>query len=353
MKIAFIVPSLSQRGPIIVVRDIVDKIICKGEDEICVFYFDDIIELKFSCEVKRIEFTKKINFDDFDIIHSHGIRPDLYVFINKILGNIKRAKTVSTLHQYNYIQLKFELKNKWKAYIASNLWNLFLSKHDLIICLSRDMKKYYESQIFINSNKLRYVYNGRPNLKLNNFNSSYEIFNKIPKDYIVLGTSCLITKRKGLEQVIKVLPDMPNLYFVIVGNGEEEKELKFLTHSLNVENRCVFLGFQKNPIEYYKYFDIFILPSRAEGFPLSLIEAASAKKAIIVSNLDVFKEIFTENEVSFFTLDNLEDLKNKIIYTYNNKINFENNVYKAFLDKYTSDIMANNYLRLYLQLLKN
>lgn len=348
MKIAYFLPSLAQKGPIIVAKDIIDKLINNPIiQNIEVFYFDDKNEINFPCKTQKISFNDKIDFDSFDILHSHMLRPDLYLFKNKLLGNIKKSKLVTTLHQYNYMNLQYDLKSKIKAYIASKLWNLFLTKYDCIVCLSKHMKNYYEQQMFINNKKLRYIYNGRPMQNLENFKNKDEVFHKITNNSIVIGTSCLLTAIKGLEQVIKVLPEIPNLYFVILGSGPEENSLKSLVKSSGVMDRCIFLGFKKNPYEYYKYFDIFILPSRSEGFPLALLEAASMKKAIITSNLDIFLEIFSPNEISFFKLDDLNDLKNKILETYQKKTTFENNAYRVFLEKYTSDIMSNNYLNLY------
>lgn len=352
MKIAFILPSLLKKGPIIVVKDIVDNLVDNDFiKEIVIFYFDEKVEVNFPCQTERISFKDKIDFDYFDIIHSHMIRPDLYLFKNKLFGNIKKAKIISTLHQYNYINLQYDFQNKFKAFIISKLWNLFLCKHNFIICLSKDMKKYYENQIFINNTKLRYIYNGRPIQNLEDFTNKDEILHKIPNKSIVIGTSCLLTKRKGLEQVIKILPKISNLYFIILGSGIEENNLKALASELGVFDRCIFLGFKSSPFDYYKHFDIFILPSRGEGFPLALLEAASMKKAIISSDLDVCIETFSKEELSFFKLDDLDDLKNKILYTYQNKEYFENNVYKIFLEKYTSVIMAKNYLYLYKEVL--
>jgi len=348
MKIAFILPSLANKGPIIVVKDIVDNLVTNPiVQNIVVFYFDEKVEVHFPCETKKISFKDKIDFDYFDVIHSHMLRPDLYLFKNKLLGNIKKSKLITTLHQYNYINLQYDFGNKFKAYIVSKIWNLFLLKHDRIVCLSEDMKKYYEKQIFITNKKLNFIYNGRPIQNLESYSKKDEIFHKIPTDSIIIGTSCLLTKRKGLEQVIKILPRISNLYFIILGNGKEEENLKNLSISLGVSERCIFLGFKSNPFEYYKYFDLFILPSRGEGFPLSLLEAASMKKAIVTSDLDICKEVFNESEIATFKLDDLEDLKNKILFAYQNKEKLENNVYKAYLEKFTSEIMAKNYLELY------
>ncbi|MEM3509359.1 MAG: glycosyltransferase family 4 protein [Nitrososphaerota archaeon] len=355
MKIAYILPSLAQRGPIIVVKELIDNIIKNHYvRDIMVFYFDDIVQLKFQCKTKRINIDDKINFDYFDIIHSHMLRPDFYLFKNKILGNIKTAKIISTLHQYNYMNLRYDLKNRISAYFFAKLWNLLLTQHDCIVCLSKDMVKNYEKQAFINSGKLRYIYNGITPKNLYEYETNYEDkeANYFTKESIILGTSCLLTKRKGLEQVIKIMPDIPNMYFVILGSGEEENNLKSLARSLKVLQRCIFLGFKQDPFKYYKYFDIFILPSRSEGFPLALLEAASMKKPIICSNLNIFREIFPNGEVVFFDLDNLKDLRDKIIYTYKNREYYAEKVYISFLKQYTSEIMAKRYFELYKEIRK-
>lgn len=351
MKIAYIIPSLARKGPILVVKDIVDNLVGNALiDEIVVFYFDDIVEVEFRCLTKQIKFIERIDFDKFDIIHSHMLRPDMYIFINKMLGNIKTAKTISTLHQYNYKSLKNDLNNKYVAYIASKIWNLLLSSQDMVVCLSQDMKTYYEKQLFLNKNKLTYVYNGRPEIRIND-NEDTEIFINIPRDSIVIGTSCLLTPRKGLEQVINVLPKINNLYFVVLGSGREEEKLKKLARSLNVDKRCIFLGFKHNPYIYYKHFDIFILPSRSEGFPLALIEAASMKKAIIASDLPIFRETWQDGEIVFFKLDDLDDLKNKILEAYENRYTLSEKAYQKYLEEYTAKKMADKYLLLYNKLL--
>lgn len=79
MRILFIVPSLKNAGPVIVVYDLVHLLIKRGH-KCFVCYFDKIEELKFDCEVVQISMGQKLNFSDYDIVHTHGYRPQLYVF---------------------------------------------------------------------------------------------------------------------------------------------------------------------------------------------------------------------------------------------------------------------------------
>ena len=74
MRIAYILPSLANRGPIIVARDLVNVMITHGHDCV-VYYFDDKKEIDFKCPVIKLRLKNKIPFDEYDVIHSHGIRP--------------------------------------------------------------------------------------------------------------------------------------------------------------------------------------------------------------------------------------------------------------------------------------
>ncbi len=49
------------------------------------------------------------------------------------------------------------------------------------------------------------------------------------KEYKILGTYAFVTSRKGLDQIIKVLPYLQEYVFIIIGEGPDIKELKLLS----------------------------------------------------------------------------------------------------------------------------
>ena len=85
MKIAFILPSLKNQGPIIVAKDIIEGLINIVE-QIDVYYFDKgegEAEVNFSCDTHLISFYEKIDFNKYDVIHTHMLRPDMYVWFHR------------------------------------------------------------------------------------------------------------------------------------------------------------------------------------------------------------------------------------------------------------------------------
>lgn len=341
MKIAFIVPSLANKGPIIVVKELVQQLI--ANKHYCeVFYLDDIVEIEMLCTVKKISFFKKTNFNNFDIVHSHGVRPDIYVCLHKpIVGHIK---FVTTLHNYVIKDFSYQY-NKFIAYICGNLWMLSLIRHDKIVVLSKNAMIYYQKWFPLK--RLSYVYNTR---KIENFVSlpqnEIEKIKKFKGDSILIGINSLLTHRKGVDQVIKSLTKLFDYKLMVIGDGKDLEKLKFLSEKLGVRDRCLFYGYRNEAFRYLEFYDIYAMPSRSEGFPLALLEAALYKVPIVCSDIPVFKEICMLKDVSFFRLEDIDSLASAILYATSNKQMAEI-MYQHYINEYSPIKLYNGYMQIY------
>lgn len=342
MKIAFILPSLSNKGPIIVAKDIIDNI--SKENEIDVYYFDDISEISINCNLIRISIFDKIDFGKYEVVHSHMLRPDFYVWFHK--KNHKKTLFISTLHQNIYDNLKGNY-NFLIAFIFEKIWLYFLTKQDIVVTLTNVMKNFYLKKSNLN---MKTIYNGRNiDFSLINQNSQSDniFFERIKKNYKVIGVHCLLTKRKGVHQVIKTLNNLEDYALVIIGNGKEMVELKKLSEELNVNDRCFFLGYRSDAISLIKFFDVYVMSSYSEGFPLGLLEAGLCKLPIVCSDIPIFKELFDDSTVSFFELDNTISLTNSIRKCYENREDYKFKIFEVINEKYSLECMASNYSELY------
>ena len=157
--------------------------------------------------------------------------------------------------------------------------------------------------------------------------------------------------RKGLEQIIKVLAINPNLAFVLIGDGTEKENLLALANQLNVSERLFFAGFRKQSTDYLPYFDIYLAPSRSEGVSLALLEAVASKTPVVCSDIISFTELFEKDELSFFELDNIESLNNAIEFSLANSNELVKKAFGKYMNNFTETFMAQNYLKLYHQLI--
>jgi len=70
----------------------------------------------------------------------------------------------------------------------------------------------------------------------------------------------------------RIQPDLPGWKLMIVGDGPERQELERTAHSIK---EVQFTGWVQSPEQFYRESQIFVLPSRYEGFPVALLEALS------------------------------------------------------------------------------
>jgi glycosyltransferase involved in cell wall biosynthesis len=340
MKIAFILPSLSNKGPIIVAKDIIENI--NKEHEIDLYYFDEINEISINCNLIRISIFDKIDFDKYEVVHSHMLRPDFYVWFHK--KNHKKTLFISTLHQNIYFVLK-EKFTSIGAILIEKIWLFFLKKQDVVVMLSNVMSLYYSKKTMLNNT---IIHNGR-SISYNEINDGKDItlIKQLNNKYKTIVSHSGITKGKGLHQIINSLVSLKDYAFIVIGNGLELENLKRLASDLEVRDRCFFMGYKKDAIAYLKYFDLYVMSSYSEGFPLALLEAGLNKKPIVCSDISIFRELFTQNEVCFFELDNIYSLSMAIEKCYSNKEELSNTIFETINEKYSVSKMAENYLELY------
>jgi len=346
MRIAFILPSLANRGPILVVRDLVTQLQLMGH--FCkVFYFDDLPGVEFSSGTEKLPFKGKYSFEGFDVVHSHGLRPDVFIYRNK--ASIK-AVCVSTMH--NIIIEEYKSTHHYLfAWCVQTVWTHYLKRHDALVCLTRQMCSYYAG--LVKKKPQFVVYNGR---SIEEFSELTEAENdeilRFKKDYKILGSACVVTKRKGLHQVIQALPLLKDYAFILIGDGPELEGLKALAKDHDVADRCLFLGSKDQAYRFYSYFDLFVMASYTEGVPLSLLEAAAVKLPALCSDIEVLREIFTEDEVSFFNLDDTGSFVAAAEYAMASYSKYASAIYECYQAKYTSKSMAVNYETVYQNLIQ-
>jgi len=346
MKIAYIVPSLIKSGPIKVVHQLVEAL--QKEHAVEIFYFKvpEREKLSFSVPTYKIKFNEPIDFDTYDIIHSHTILADAYVWFHR--NKIKQAKTVTTLHTYAKEGLLFAY-GKVKSFFLLRLWKIVISKHDKIVVLSKDAVHYYKNMWDIEN--ITFVYNGIRNTKIMKYDHIAPP-NKIIKIGVIASAGG-ISRGKGIDQVIEAISKLESHELYIAGKETEESiVLKKQAQKLGVLKQIHFLGYVDNMASFLENMDLFVLPTRLEGLPLSLLEIARVGKPVVCSDIPVFKEIMNESEVSFFEMDNIKSLEMAIQKIEENKDVYSDRIQKAFFAKFTAEKMAENYLKVYEDLIK-
>lgn len=343
MKIAYIVPSLAATAPIFIAKRLSDYFLSKG-NEVQVFYFDAKYGTDFKCKTSQIKMNESIDFDSFDIIHSHMMRPDKY--IAQFSNQIKKAKTVSTIH-CNLDDLQFSF-GKVISFIYVKKWISWLRHFDCTVQINDYLLDLYKEKLPNGC----LIYNG---ISISSEKDDYsEILSKITefrkKKLSVLCSYSGIVQRKGLKQILELLKIRNDLAYICIGEGSQKKELIKFASKNGIADRVYFSTFKKNPYHVMKYADAFMIPSYSEGFSLALLEAGSIGSSVVCSDIPAFNLPFSKDEVSFFELGNIKSLSTAVDEALKYKEQKKSALVNKIAERFSEQKMFEGYEKEYIKL---
>ncbi len=287
--------------------------------------------LDFVKYIKALDnFFKEHN--DYDVIHMHSSSKNYMV--------LKKAKKygipVRIAHSHN---IDFQTKNPIKKFLG-NIFKSFLKKYatDYFAC-SKIAGEWLFGEKIVNSEKFYVIHNA---IDYDKFKFNEEKRNKIRKeldvkdDELVIGHVGRFTNQKNHDFLIDIFYEMykinQNIRLLLIGKGENEELIKIKVKKLNLENLVMFLGFKKDVYNYYQAMDVFLLPSKYEGLPVTLVEAQANGLPIFTSKKVVSDEVKLCDNLYFIELDKkpeewAKEILSKDLTRINTYQNFKDNRY--------------------------
>lgn len=176
-------------------------------------------------------------------------------------------------------------------------------------------------------------------------------------DKFYLVSVATVKKRKGQDILINAASKLkeiaPNLEILLIGPGNGEY-ISNLKKQVDVENLefVKFLGKKSNSMEFIYASDAFILTSRAEAFPLVLLESMILKTPVIASNVDGVPEMIEhDNTGLLFESENTEELIECFKTMYSNSKARKNYADQAS-DKYWNCFSKKHFTKRYVELIE-
>ena len=206
-------------------------------------------------------------------------------------------------------------------YIKSQFWKrMFIpfekrtyQQANRIICDSEDSRQILIKRYHLGADKIVVIPIG---VDKNRF---YPIdgVKKIPDSLLFVGR---MDKRKGADFLIRAMPlvkkSVPKVKLLMGGTGKDLPKLKKFVKENNLEKNVEFLGFipEDKLNEWYNKVQSVVVPSRFEGFGLTVIEAMAAGTSVIAARVDALKNIVAENIDGFLVeYGDIRALNSKIV----------------------------------------
>jgi glycosyltransferase involved in cell wall biosynthesis len=109
---------------------------------------------------------------------------------------------------------------------------------------------------------------------------------------LTLGRLVSKERAKGFDEVLELLPRLarriPDISYVIAGEGEDKPRLQRKARRLGIAERVVFTGMvrEEEKPDLYRLADVYVMPSRGEGFGFVFLEAMACGVPVVASKAD-------------------------------------------------------------------
>lgn len=254
-------------------------------------------------------FIKKNNIT---IVHTHSSKAGL---LGRLAGKFAGVDfMLHTVHGWSFNNYQPSLSRMlfiWMERIAARF------SHKLIVVSDYDRKKGLENRIG-EEDKYSLI---RYGIDFSQFRSKRKDIKKtlgIDASGPVVGTVSCLKPQKSPGDFIKlaflVTQNMPDVKFVIAGDGILRNESERLINSFGLQDKLFLLGWRRDIPDILGSLDAFVLTSKWEGLPISVLEAMAAEKPVIATNTGGIAEIVEDGKNGFLVeCVNMKYMSEKLI----------------------------------------
>jgi glycosyltransferase involved in cell wall biosynthesis len=279
-------------------------------------------------------------FQGYDVYHYHALGPASLSFIPKLL----RKKVVVTVHGLDY------QRGKWGKFAKAYLkFGEFIAGHfaNKIISVSKNLTSYFIDKYNRAPQDVIYIPNGvniQPRVEAKEIKEF-----GLNEDSYILFLARLVPE-KGAHYLIEAFNKLETDKKLVIAGGTSFSDdyVDTLKKMAESNKNIIFTGNVSGRLlsELYSNCALYVLPSDIEGMPLTLLEALSYGKKVLVSNIQeniqVIENIYGTNA---FSRGDSNDLFNKIKAVLEDESEFKpENIIKIMEEEYSWDKIMEKYL---------
>jgi glycosyltransferase involved in cell wall biosynthesis len=273
------------------------------------------------------------------IIHAHLPRSEVISYLARLCTGTKLIIT-----RHNSEAFWPEMPRVLSSFIS----RIISRKASKVIVISNAVLSFLVKNRELNSSSLknvRLIYYGFSDIKI------VPRKKKIATVEIKVGTIARLEPQKNLTDLLRavaLVKEYSNVSLQFVGEGSERLKLGNLSKSLSLENVVKFLGKTDLVQEFLQSLNVFVLPSKYEGFGAVLVEAMQANVPVVASNTSSIPEVLGSNYPALFEVGDFREMASLILRLKDKTFNdFCTSFYSKQLQKFSAELMAKELLETY------
>lgn len=256
-------------------------------------------------------------------------------YFSNILSSLVGLKKVPIILNLQEGDSESHLKYRWFGLISLS-WRLALRQTTVVTALSNFLidraKKYgYKGKSVLVPNGVDVHVFSREISEVEKNNLRRKLEKKEGDIYLI--TTSRLNHKNATDDIISAIKYLPeNICLLVLGVGEDGAKLQDMANKLGLSKRIKFIGFvdHKDIPKYLAISDIFIRPSRSEGFGNSFIEAMASGLPVIATPVGGIVDFLDDKETGLFcSPDNPKSIADAVMFLLNNNEDKQRIIIKA------------------------
>jgi glycosyltransferase involved in cell wall biosynthesis len=233
-----------------------------------------------------------------DVVHVHGYRPE---FIDAPVARRLGIPVVTTLHGSSRISTR--------AIFYERIQKRLLHRCDAVVAVSNQIVEELRAARVPDA-RVHYIPNGWvPSAEMLSRDAARRALG-VALEVPLVGWVGRLIPIKGCDVFVRAFAACRGrpVHGAVIGDGPERERVTALRAECGLEHQLQFLGALPLAAQYFRAFDLFVLSSRSEGTPITMLEAMAADVPVVSARVGAIPDLFTDDEIVLVAPENPEAL---------------------------------------------
>ncbi|WP_330632557.1 glycosyltransferase family 4 protein [Halocatena halophila] len=288
--------------------------------------------------------------ESFDLVHCHSTKAGL---LGRIAASLAGIPSVFTVHGWGFYNTEFGSFRK--AIVGGE--RLLSRWTDAIVCVSNDDRRQGITRSILSHTEDVVVHNGIAPIEIPEDREQLDSHIDSISDSTVIGAIARLAPQKNPLAILRagkqIQDEGEDVVVVLIGDGPLMEECQEYVDTHDVDAHL--LGFQEHALELLCDIDTFLLPSRFEGLPLTVIECLHLGIPIVAYDVGGVAEAIEDGETGYIVPeDDFEQFVERVrtlAHEPDRREQMGEQAQQTAAERFTAERMVTEYERVYADIL--
>jgi glycosyltransferase involved in cell wall biosynthesis len=241
-----------------------------------------------------VDLYRLLRRESFDLVHCHSTKAGM---VGRSAARLTGTPTVFTVHSWGFYNTGYD----WAAPVMTRIERFLARSTDALVCVSENDLAEGRDRGIVQRTHSEVIHNGVPPISVPSDRRTLFEEAGIEPGTVVVGAIARLVDQKNPIEIVRIAGELQrrghDATAVVIGDGPLGADCKRYADDHGIEIHL--LGFRERALELLLDFDVFLLPSEFEGFPLTVLESLHAGVPVVAYDVGGVGEAVVDGETGF------------------------------------------------------